>query len=90
MQLLGQIVANGRLIQLPFEAVFYVGHIAHDAILGMDFFIYRDCVFSFAYATFKQKLKCINQNGSLCITSCHAQRHLNEEWRGDYDVLSTL
>ena len=62
---------------MPFEVVVYVGDIEQNAILSMNFFTRRDCGFSFADAIFKlegEKLKCVNQDNSLCVTSCHAQR----------------
>ena len=40
-------------------------------------FLHTETGFSFADAIFKlerEELKCVNQGGSLCITSCHAQR----------------
>ena len=57
-------MASGRLRQVPSKAVFYVGEIKQEAILGIDFFPIRNCGFSLTNVVFNlegEKLKCVNK-----------------------------
>ena len=57
-----------------------MAEIDQEAILGMDFFTRRDYGFSFTDATFTlegEELKCVDQDGSLCVSPCHAQRDIS-------------
>ena len=62
---------------MPFKAVFYVADVEQDSIVGIDFFTSADCGFSFTDAAFTlegEEIKCVDQDSSLCITTCQAQQ----------------